>query len=90
MALRLHEHSLREVKGFLAVACDPQTPCHDPRIVPAEELLQPDARPTATRSEVIRHQIRIRQRFQIASIMKDETPAKQARNKPLSTVPKRP
>jgi hypothetical protein len=36
--------------------------------MPAEELLQPDTRPFATRSEVIRHQIRIRQPFQNASI----------------------
>ena len=68
MALRLHEHSLREVQGFLAVAGNPQTPRHDLRVVPSEELLQPDARPTATCSEVIRQQIRIRQRFQTSSI----------------------
>ena len=68
MALGLHEYRLREVRGFLPVAGDPQAPGDYPRVVTAEKLLQPDARPTATRSEVIRHQIRIRQRFQNASI----------------------
>ena len=57
MALRLHEHCLREVVGFLAVPGNPKAPGHHPCVVPAEELLKPDAPPTATLSEVVRNQI---------------------------------
>jgi hypothetical protein len=69
VALRFHEHALREIMRFVAVARDAQTPGDDLRVMTAEELQEPDARPPATRSEVIRDQVRIRQRFQKSPVI---------------------
>ena len=43
MAVRFRENGLRQIEGFLAISRHPQTPADHFRVVPPEQLLDPDA-----------------------------------------------